>query len=85
MRKWVERGLDSLELLGKSREQLRAYGKELGEPAYRGDQIYHWLYGEREFAFERMSNLPGGFREKLTREATACPRWASAIRRPTGR
>ena len=69
MRKWVERGLVSLELLGKSREQLRAYGRELGEPAYRGDQIYHWLYGEREFAFERMSNLPGGFREKLTREA----------------
>ena len=59
-----------MELLGKSREELRAYGQELGEPAYRGDQIYHWLYAEREFAFERMSNLPGELREKLKREAT---------------
>ena len=59
-----------MELLGKSREELRTYGKELGEPAYRGDQIYHWLYGEREFAFEQMSNLPAGLREKLKREAT---------------
>jgi 23S rRNA (adenine2503-C2)-methyltransferase len=59
-----------VELLGKSREELRAYCKELGEPAYRGDQVYHWLYGEREFAFERMSNLPGVLRERLQREAT---------------
>ncbi len=59
-----------MELLGKSREELRAYCVELGEPAYRGEQIYHWLYGEREFAVERMSNLPAGLREKLKLEAT---------------
>jgi 23S rRNA (adenine2503-C2)-methyltransferase len=59
-----------LELLGKSREDLRAYCKTLGEPAYRGDQIYHWLYGEREFAIKWMSNLPTALREKLQREAT---------------
>jgi 23S rRNA (adenine2503-C2)-methyltransferase len=60
-----------LELLGKSREQLRAYCRDLQEPAYRADQIYQWLYGKREFAFERMSNLPGTLREKLGRAATA--------------
>jgi len=49
---------------------LRAYCKGLGEPAYRGDQIYHWLYAEREFAIDRMSNLPGAFRDKLGRAAT---------------
>jgi 23S rRNA (adenine2503-C2)-methyltransferase len=59
-----------VELLGKSREELRTYCRELGEPAYRGEQIYHWLYGEREFAIERMSNLPAGLRERLQREAT---------------
>jgi 23S rRNA (adenine2503-C2)-methyltransferase len=59
-----------VELLGKSREELRAYCGELGEPAYRGEQIYHWLYREREFAIERMSNLPAGLRERLQREAT---------------
>ena len=59
-----------MELLGKSREELRGYCRELGEPAYRGDQIYHWLYAEREFSIERMSNLPAALREKLQREAT---------------
>ena len=63
-------GPESVELLGKSREELRAYCRGLGEPAYRGDQVYHWLYREREFVIERMSNLPAGLREKLQREAT---------------
>jgi len=59
-----------LELLGKNRDELEAYCGTLGEPAYRAGQIYHWLYGEREFSAERWSNLPAALREKLTREAT---------------
>src|ERR1700739_4498679 len=59
----------SLELLGKSREELRAYCAALGEPAYRADQIYHWLYAGREFSVERWSNLPAALRGKLAREA----------------
>jgi 23S rRNA (adenine2503-C2)-methyltransferase len=58
-----------LELLGKSRDELKAYCAGLGEPAYRADQIYHWLYAEGEFSVERWSNLPAGLREKLEREA----------------
>jgi 23S rRNA (adenine2503-C2)-methyltransferase len=58
-----------LELLGKSGDELKAYCAGLGEPAYRADQIYHWLYAEGEFAVERWSNLPAGLREKLEREA----------------
>jgi 23S rRNA (adenine2503-C2)-methyltransferase len=59
-----------LELLGKNREELKAYCAELGEPAYRADQIYHWLYSEREFSVERWSNLPAALREKLKRQTT---------------
>ena len=59
-----------MELLGKSREELKAYFAGLGEPAYRADQIYHWLYAEREFSAERWSNLPAALREKLKRQAT---------------
>jgi 23S rRNA (adenine2503-C2)-methyltransferase len=59
-----------LELLGKSRNELRAYCAGLGEAAYRADQIYHWLYAEREFSVERWSNLPAALREKLKRETT---------------
>jgi 23S rRNA (adenine2503-C2)-methyltransferase len=59
-----------LELLGKNRAELKAYCGTLGEPAYRADQIYHWLYAEREFSVERWSNLPAALREKLKEETT---------------
>ena len=38
-------------LLGKSAEELREFLQGLGEPAYRGAQIYHALYAERRFDF----------------------------------
>jgi 23S rRNA (adenine2503-C2)-methyltransferase len=59
-----------MELLGKSQEELRAYCKSLGEPEYRGGQIYHALYAKRRFDFAEMTNLPGALREKLAREAS---------------
>ena len=58
-----------VELLGKSKEELRAFCVELGEPAYRGGQIYHALYAERKFDFARMTNLPMALRERLAKEA----------------
>jgi 23S rRNA (adenine2503-C2)-methyltransferase len=58
-----------VELLGKSKEELRVFCEELGEPAYRGGQIYHALYAERRFEFARMTNLPAVLRERLAKEA----------------
>ena len=58
-----------MELLGKSKEELRAFCVALGEPAYRGGQIYHALYAERRFDFARMTNLPAALRERLAQEA----------------
>src|SRR5689334_2751422 len=58
-----------VELLGKSKEELRVFCAELGEPAYRGGQIYHALYAERRFEFARMTNLPAALRERLAKEA----------------
>ena len=56
-------------LLGQSTEELRAFMQTLGEPGYRGAQIYHALYAERRFDVASMSNLPVALRERLTREA----------------
>jgi 23S rRNA (adenine2503-C2)-methyltransferase len=56
-------------LLGKSPEELRAFLESLGEPAYRGAQIYHALYAERRFDFASMTNLPAKLRDRLAREA----------------
>lgn len=57
------------ELLGKSREELRAYCESLGEPGYRGAQIYHALYAGRNFDFTQMTDLPLKLRARLASEA----------------
>lgn len=58
-----------MELLGKSKEELRAYCQALGEPAYRGAQIYHALYAEQKLQVASMTNLPAALRTKLAAEA----------------
>ena len=58
-----------LNLLGKSPEELRAFLQDMGEPTYRGRQIYHALYAERRSNFGAMTNLPAALRERLAREA----------------
>ncbi len=57
-----------LQLLGKSVEELRALAASWGEPAYRGDQIYHALYAERIFDFAQMTTLSAKLRERLASE-----------------
>src|SRR2546427_1996498 len=57
------------ELLGKSKEELREFCVALGEPAFRGAQIYHALYSERKFDVGQITNLPAALRERLSKEA----------------
>jgi 23S rRNA (adenine2503-C2)-methyltransferase len=57
-----------MELLGKSQEELREFCRGLGEPAYRGGQIYHALHAERKFRVAQMTNLPAALRERLSKE-----------------
>jgi 23S rRNA (adenine2503-C2)-methyltransferase len=58
-----------MELLGKSKEELREYCVSLGEPAFRGAQIYHALYSERKFDVGQITNLPAALRARLAKEA----------------
>ena len=58
-----------MELLGKSLDELRVYCQGLGEPAYRGEQLYHALYAERRLDVGGMTNLPSALREKLSKDA----------------
>ncbi|MGA9481249.1 MAG: 23S rRNA (adenine(2503)-C(2))-methyltransferase RlmN [Candidatus Acidiferrales bacterium] len=58
-----------MNLLGQSAAELRALMQKLGEPAYRGGQIYHALYAERRFDIDGMTNLPASLRERLTHKA----------------
>ena len=58
-----------MELLGKSLEDLQAYCQALGQPAFRGRQIYHALYAERQMDLAAVSNLPAALRTRLSSEA----------------
>ena len=65
----------TVNLVGQSVADLRTYLQTLGEPAYRGAQIYHALYVERRSDIAAMTNLPVALRERLGREASiALPR-----------
>ena len=48
------------------RDQLVSLLKELGEPAFRGRQIYEWLWKKGAQSFAEMTNLPLALREKLS-------------------
>jgi 23S rRNA (adenine2503-C2)-methyltransferase len=52
-------------LLGMSRDQLRAFVVDLGERPYRGDQLFLWLYGRGVTSFDAMTDVARSFRERL--------------------
>ena len=51
------------QLLSMTPEELGAYLKELGQPAFRAKQVFAWLH--QGVPFEKMSNLPKALRETL--------------------
>jgi 23S rRNA (adenine2503-C2)-methyltransferase len=65
-----EAARNAVNLLGKSPDELREFLQKMGEPAYRGAQIYHALHAEHRFDFGEMTNLPAALRERLAREAS---------------
>ena len=52
-------------LVGQSREELREVAVRLGEPAYRGDQLYRAIYAERVANIDSVTVLPAEMRERL--------------------
>jgi 23S rRNA (adenine2503-C2)-methyltransferase len=54
------------DLKGLLPEQLRVVATEMGEPAYRGDQLFSWIQQQNACQFTDMTNLPKKFRDGLT-------------------
>lgn len=63
-------GGNVLELLGKSKQELRDFCQSLGEPPFRGSQLYRALYSERKLNVAAMTNLPAALRSTLSSAAT---------------
>jgi 23S rRNA (adenine2503-C2)-methyltransferase len=61
--------MDAIRLLDMTKEELQALLIEWGEPRYRVDQIWHWLYRRFASVPEEMSDLPNPLRARLAAEA----------------
>jgi 23S rRNA (adenine2503-C2)-methyltransferase len=72
-------------LLGKSAEELREFVRSLGEPVYRGSQLYHALYAGHRTDFGQMTSLPAQLRQRLSTESSiALPRIQRTYRSADG-
>lgn len=52
-------------LIGKSLDELRALVADMGEPAFRAEQLHQWLYVKCVRHLDQMTNLKKTFRDKL--------------------
>lgn len=53
------------EIRALTREEIMVAMDELGEKAFRGKQIYHWIQSAGVQSWDEMRNLPGELRAKL--------------------
>ena len=55
------------------RDELAARFAEWNQPAFRVDQLLHWLYARRAVSWDAMTNLPKSLRERLAQEFSLHP------------
>lgn len=53
------------QLLDMKLDELETFVQSLGQPKFRGKQIFTWLHQHRVTSFDEMTNLPQKFREQL--------------------
>ncbi len=53
------------DLRSMTKEEITAAMKEMGEPAFRGAQLFDWVQAKKARTFAEMSNLPAALRAKL--------------------
>ncbi len=56
-------------LLGLTEQELAAFAREIGEPGFRGRQMYQWLYAKGASSIGEMTNLSRSFRTTLSSNA----------------
>lgn len=60
-------------LAGRNTSELQDLVKELGQPAYRGKQIAHWIYKKFATSFDEMADLPASLRSALAETHRVLP------------
>ena len=51
--------------IGLTRGEMRKHVAKLGQPHFRADQIYNWIYSGKIKSFQSMANIPKSFRTVL--------------------
>ncbi|MEM7537647.1 MAG: 23S rRNA (adenine(2503)-C(2))-methyltransferase RlmN [Chloroflexota bacterium] len=62
-----------ISLLDYSKEELTEYIVGLGQPKFRAQQVWDWIYKRYVDDFQQMKNLPKALRSQLAEEATINP------------
>ncbi len=57
--------MEKIDIKSMTFEELAAWLKDMGQPAFRAGQIYQWLHEKQVSSFREMTNLPAGFRRQL--------------------
>ena len=57
------------DLKALSEDELEAFAEAQGQPAYRGRQLFRWLYDKGARSFDEMTSLPKDFRHRLGQSA----------------
>ena len=71
-----------IDIKSQTLQEMTETLKAMGEPAFRGKQVFTWLHkGAR--SFDEMTNLSKEFRERLkeTCELVSCGRWMFRFQR----
>ena len=58
--------MEQIDLLGSTINDLENLMQKLGEPKFKGRQLFKWLYFARERDFEKMTNLSRELRRRLS-------------------
>ena len=53
-----------VDLKSMTMEEMTAFFKELGQPAFRAKQVFQWLH-RGAASFEEMTNLPKALQQRL--------------------
>ena len=51
-------------------DELTAFIKEIGEPAFRAKQLYDWMHVKRARNYDEMKNIPKSLKEKLEQKCS---------------
>ena len=61
--------MPSVQLTGLTKAELAKFVEELGEPAYRGRQLFSAIQRRRVRSYDQITDLPKEFRAKLQERA----------------